>query len=452
MSINDLWNSCLSELQKRLGPQEFNTWIRPLQCVETDTGEVTLLAPNRFVLDWVTEKYYDVIVTVLASLSASSPTLSIQLGSSREKAAVKSRRGQLSPAKPKPVPGSGVNFNGGVHNLDEKLSFDNFIEGKSNQLCRAAALQISNGDHTVYNPLLIYGGVGLGKTHIMHACGLRIKQRKPDRKVVYLHAERFVADMVSSLQHNRMDRFKNYYRSADVLLIDDIQFFAGKERSQEEFFHIFNGLLDGRNQVTLTCDRYPKDIKGLEDRLISRFGWGLSVAVEPPELETRIAILKSKTALSGKSLPEDVAFYIAKHIHSNIRELEGALRRVEAYANFTNANITLEIAKEALKDILAAQSRMITVDSIQKVVAEYFRIKISDLHSKSRKRVITRPRQIAMCLSKELTNCSLPEIGAAFGGRDHTTVIHACDRVNDLRNSDTNLAEDYQLLVRTLTA
>jgi chromosomal replication initiator protein len=451
MSTDDLWNSCLLELQQRLGSQEFNTWIRPLQNVEADEGNVTLLAPNRFVLDWVNDKYYHDIEAVLANLSGQQTKLTIKLGSSRGKPASRSPLKKTA-LKRLTAKKDDIKFNDVSHKLDENLSFDNFIEGKSNQLCRAAALQISNGDETVYNPLLIYGGVGLGKTHIMHACGLRIKQRQPDRKVVYLHAERFVADMVSSLQHNRMDRFKNYYRSADVLLIDDIQFFAGKERSQEEFFHIFNSLLDGRNQVILTCDRYPKDIKGLEDRLISRFGWGLSVAVEPPELETRIAIVNSKSILSGQNLPDDVAFYIAKNIHSNVRELEGALRRVEAYANFTNNPISLELTREALKDILAAQSRTITVESIQKVVAEYFRIKISDLHSKSRKRVITRPRQIAMCLSKELTSCSLPEIGSAFGGRDHTTVIHACERVNDLKNSDANLAEDYQLLVRTLSA
>lgn len=447
-----MWNSCLLELQQRLGSQEFNTWIRPLQNIKAKDGCVTLLAPNRFVLDWVNEKYYRDILSVLASQSGKQPTLSIKLGTNQAENPGNRRVRKNSPDTATKQFAAGIAVNSESSRLDTKLSFDNFIEGKSNQLCRAAALQISNADQTVYNPLLIYGGVGLGKTHIMHACGLRIKQLRPDRKVIYLHAERFVADMVSSLQHNRMDRFKNYYRSADVLLIDDIQFFAGKERSQEEFFHIFNGLLDGRNQVVLTCDRYPKDIKGLEDRLISRFGWGLSVAVEPPELETRIAILKSKSALSGKTLPEDVAFFIAKHIHSNVRELEGALRRVEAYSNFTNSSVSLDLTKEALKDILAAQSRMVTIDNIQKAVAEYFKVKISDLHSKSRKRVITRPRQIAMCLSKELTNCSLPEIGKAFGGRDHTTVIHACERINDLKNSDNNLAEDYQLLVRTLTA
>ncbi len=452
MGINGLWNSCLQELQQRLGSQEFNTWIRPLQHVDSAENNITLLAPNRFVLDWVTEKYYQDIQSVLTLLSDQQTTLTIKLGSSRAHQAPPTRKKKSAGAKIKSAPLPADNFAGRGHRLDESLSFDNFIEGKSNQLCRAAALQVSSAKQSVYNPLLIYGGVGLGKTHIMHACGLRIKQHFPDRKVIYLHAERFVADMVSSLQHNRMDKFKNYYRSADVLLIDDIQFFAGKERSQEEFFHIFNGLLDGRNQVILTCDRYPKDIKGLEDRLISRFGWGLSVAVEPPDLETRIAILKNKFLLSGNNLPDDVAFYIAKHIHSNVRELEGALRRVEAYANFTHAEITLELSREALKDILAAQSRTVTIDSIQKTVAEYFKIKLADLHSKSRKRVITRPRQIAMCLSKELTNSSLPEIGSAFGGRDHTTVIHACDRVTDLKNSDTNLAEDYQLLVRTLTA
>ncbi|MBL4623494.1 MAG: chromosomal replication initiator protein DnaA [Immundisolibacteraceae bacterium] len=444
-----LWNSCLLKLQQRLGSQEFNTWIRPLQIIE-ETGEnIILLAPNRFVLDWVNEKYVADIQAVLNSITNQQPKLTIKVGSSIQPSKVIKKPELKTARASKPAI---AELEGGSSKLDRNLSFDNFIAGKSNQLCRAAALQISESDETVYNPLLIYGGVGLGKTHIMHACGLRIKQRNPDRKVVYLHAERFVADMVSSLQHNRMDRFKNYYRSADVLLIDDIQFFAGKERSQEEFFHIFNGLLDGRNQVILSCDRYPKDIKGLQDRLTSRFGWGLSVVVEPPELETRVAIINSKAQLSGQNLPAEVAFFIAKKIHSNVRELEGALRRVEAFSNFTRADITLDLAKEALKDILAAQSRMVTVDNIQKVVAEYFKIKVSDLHSKSRKRVITRPRQIAMSLSKELTNSSLPQIGSAFGGRDHTTVIHACERIHDLRQSDNSLAEDYQLLVRTLSA
>jgi len=447
-----LWNSCLLKLQQRLGAQEFNTWIRPLQVIEESGDNIVLLAPNRFVLDWVNDKYHADIQAVLSTVTNLDPKLIIKVGSSAKPKGLansikKAPNNIARRAKP-----AIEELNGGTNKLDQNLSFDNFIAGKSNQLCRAAALQISESDETVYNPLLIYGGVGLGKTHIMHACGLRIKQRNPSRKVVYLHAERFVADMVSSLQHNRMDRFKNYYRSADVLLIDDIQFFAGKERSQEEFFHIFNGLLDGRNQVILSCDRYPKDIKGLQDRLISRFGWGLSVVVEPPELETRVAILNSKAQLSGRELPAEVAFFIAKQIHSNVRELEGALRRVEAFSNFTRAEISLDLTKEALKDILAAQSRMVTVDNIQKVVAEYFKIKVSDLHSKSRKRVITRPRQIAMSLSKELTNCSLPQIGSAFGGRDHTTVIHACERIQDLRQSDTSLAEDYQLLVRTLTA
>ena len=446
---NGLWNSCLPKLQQRLGSQEFNTWIRPLQIIEENGENIVLLAPNRFVLDWVNDKYFADIETVLATVTNQQPKLIIKVGSNIRPAKSVKKPKLKAPQGSKPLV---TELEGGSNKLDQNLSFDNFIAGKSNQLCRAAALQISESDKTVYNPLLIYGGVGLGKTHIMHACGLRIKQRNPGRKVVYLHAERFVADMVSSLQHNRMDRFKNYYRSADVLLIDDIQFFAGKERSQEEFFHIFNGLLDGRNQVILSCDRYPKDIKGLQDRLTSRFGWGLSVVVEPPELETRVAIINSKALLSGQNLPAEVSFFIAKKIHSNVRELEGALRRVEAFSNFTRSPITLELTKEALKDILAAQSRMVTVDNIQKVVAEYFKIKVSDLHSKSRKRVITRPRQIAMSLSKELTNSSLPQIGSAFGGRDHTTVIHACERIQDLCKSDNSLAEDYQLLVRTLSA
>ncbi len=449
-----MWDSCLNKLQERLSSQEFNTWIRPLQMIEESETRVTLLAPNRFVLDWVNDKYHADIKAVLATLAQPQTELLIRVGTAAN--ATKRPHSAANGRKTKPKPASSgktkSSFAAAGAALDRNLSFENFIEGKSNQLCRAAAIQVSNNEDTVYNPLLIYGGVGLGKTHLMHACGLRIKQHQPDKKVIYLHAERFVADMVSSLQHNRMALFKEYYRSTDVLLIDDVQFFAGKERSQEEFFHIFNGLLDGRNQVILTCDRYPKDVDGLQDRLISRFGWGLSVAVEPPDLETRVAILNSKVNQTGKSLPEEVAFFIARKIHSNVRELEGALRRVEAYANFTDSPITLELVKEALKDILAAQNRQVSIDNIQKVVAEHFKIRISDLHSKSRKRSVARPRQIAMALSKELTNSSLPQIGKAFGGRDHTTVIHACERIEELKNNDPGLAEDYQLLIRTLTA
>jgi chromosomal replication initiator protein len=335
--------------------------------------------------------------------------------------------------------------------LNGNFTFDKFVEGKSNQLGRAAALQVASNPGRAYNPLFIYGGVGLGKTHLMHAVGNAILQRDPAAKVAYVHSERFVGDMVRGLQHNTIADFKRSYRSLDALLIDDIQFFAGKERSQEEFFHTFNVLLEGQRQIILTCDRYPKEVSGLEERLKSRFGWGLTVAIEPPELETSVAILMSKAAAEGHIIPEEVAFFIAQRIRSNVRELEGVLRRVIANSQFTGQPITLDFTKEALRDLLALQDRLVTIDNIQKTVAEYFKMRVADLHSKRRNRSITRPRQIAMALAKELTNHSLPEIGDAFGGRDHTTVLHACRRVALLRETETRIAEDYGNLLRTLT-
>jgi chromosomal replication initiator protein len=335
--------------------------------------------------------------------------------------------------------------------LNRAFTFDSFVEGKSNQLARAAAFQVAQNPGTAYNPLFIYGGVGLGKTHLMHAIGNEILRRDPAAKIAYVHSERFVSDMVRGLQHNTIAEFKRSYRSLDALLIDDIQFFAGKDRSQEEFFHTFNALLEGQRQIILTCDRYPKEVTGLEERLKSRFGWGLTVAIEQPELETSVAILMSKAAAEGEVLPQEVAFFIAQRIRSNVRELEGALRRVLANSRFTGAPITLEFAKDALRDVLALQDKLVTIENIQKTVAEYFKIRVADLLSKRRSRSIARPRQIAMALAKELTTHSLPEIGDAFGGRDHTTVLHACRRVKELREIETRVAEDYNNLLRTLT-
>jgi chromosomal replication initiator protein len=339
--------------------------------------------------------------------------------------------------------------------LESRLSpsfvFETFVEGKSNQLARAAATQVAENPGTSYNPLFIYGGVGLGKTHLMHAVGNAMLQRKPTARVAYVHSERFVGDMVRGLQHNTISEFKRTYRSLDALLIDDIQFFAGKERSQEEFFHTFNALLEGHRQIVLTCDRYPKEVNGLEERLKSRFGWGLTVAIEPPELETSVAILMSKGQAEGVELPEEVAFFIAKRIRSNVRELEGALRRVIANSRFTGQPINLEFAKEALRDLLALQARLVSIENIQKTVADYFKIRVGDLLSKRRSRSIARPRQFAMTLAKELTNHSLPEIGDAFGGRDHTTVLHGCRRIAELRQSDERIDNDYLNLLRTLT-
>jgi chromosomal replication initiator protein len=338
------------------------------------------------------------------------------------------------------------------HNINRSFSFDNFVEGKSNQLARAASMQVAENPGRAYNPLFIYGGVGLGKTHLMYAVGNAILAARPNARVIYLHSERFVADMIKALQHNSIADFKRYYRSVDALLIDDIQFFANKDRSQEEFFHTFNALLEGQQQIILSCDRYPKEVDGLEDRLKSRFGWGLTVAIEPPELETRVAILQRKAEAAGIMLPSDVAFFVAKRIRSNVRELEGALRRIIASAQFSGRAITLDFTKEALRDLLALQDKLVTLDNIQKTVAQYYKIRVADLLSSRRSRSITRPRQLAMFLSKEFTSHSLPEIGDAFGGRDHTTVLHACKKIKELRETDARMEEDYTNLVRLLTS
>ena len=346
-----------------------------------------------------------------------------------------------------PAPKSGYKSN-----IKENYTFDSFVEGKSNQLAKAAATQVADNPGSAFNPVFIYGGTGLGKTHLLHAVGNGIMANKPDAKIVYMHSERFVQDMVKALQNNAIEEFKRYYRSVDALMIDDIQFFANKERSQEEFFHTFNALLEGNQQIILTSDRYPKEIEGVEDRLKSRFGWGLTIAIEPPELETRVAILMKKAQQSKINLPHEVAFFIAKKLRSNVRELEGALNRVIANANFTGRPISIDFVKEALRDLLALQDKLVTIDNIQRTVAEYYRIRVSDLLSKRRSRSIARPRQVAMALSKELTNHSLPEIGDAFGGRDHTTVLHACRKIKSLRDESHEIKEDYQNLIRTLSS
>jgi chromosomal replication initiator protein len=446
-----LWQQCLVRLESELPEQQFNTWIRPLHAVEEGRG-LKLLAPNRFVLDWVKSNYIANIQETVDTLCQDEDRkVELEVGSARaaEESVGTSGNGNAEPRvhmtrrRDKGVPQKS--------NLNPGFTFDNFVEGKSNQLARAASLQIAENPGEAYNPLFIYGGVGLGKTHLMQAVGNTIVANRPGARVVYLHSERFVADMVKALQHNAMNEFKRHYRSVDALLIDDIQFFAGKERSQEEFFHTFNALLEGQSQIILTCDRYPKEIKGLEERLKSRFGWGLTVAIEPPELETRVAILVNKAAQAHVDLPGDVAFFIAKRINSNVRELEGALKRVVASARFTGRSIDIKFTKEALRDLLALQDKLVSIDNIQKTVAEYYKIRVADLHSARRTRSITRPRQIAMSLAKELTNHSLPEIGSEFGGRDHTTVLHACRKVNELKESDMRIAEDYSNLWRILT-
>ncbi|MDO6687902.1 MULTISPECIES: chromosomal replication initiator protein DnaA [unclassified Agarivorans] len=463
-----LWQQILVRLQDELPATEFSMWIRPLQ-VEQDAELLVLYAPNRFVLDWVKDKYLIRVNALLEEFCGSDkPSLRFEVGS---KPASVTRTATVK-SEPAPTGVSNVYVNNNDsgkswdkepavksaleanhrNNINATYQFDNFVEGKSNQLARAAATQVANNPGGAYNPLFLYGGTGLGKTHLLHAVGNGIIANKKNAKVVYMHSERFVQDMVKALQNNAIEDFKRYYRSVDALLIDDIQFFANKERSQEEFFHTFNALLEGNQQIILTSDRYPKEIDGVEDRLKSRFGWGLTVAIEPPELETRVAILMTKANENNIRLPDEVAFFIAKRLRSNVRELEGALNRVIANANFTGRAITIDFVREALRDLLALQEKLVTIDNIQKTVAEYYKIKVADLLSKRRSRSVARPRQLAMALAKELTNHSLPEIGDAFGGRDHTTVLHACRKIAQLKEESHDIKEDYQNLIRTLSS
>ncbi len=504
-----VWEKCVNCLQEELPSQQFNTWIKPLKAEHRqapDAGDLCLYAPNRFVKEWVNDKFLERISELVSEVSTAGDcrvVLEIGLPKRSNGAAVDhlmragsdplrppaveaSRRletvnnqstgiisqGHLSSAvgsdqqrdaqqeprragfRSTPAASRQVEVEGAIRHqnyLVDHYTFDNFVEGKSNQLALAAAGQVAENPGGSYNPLFLYGGVGLGKTHLMHAVGNALLRRNPEAKVVYLHSERFVADMVKALQLNAINDFKRYYRSVDALLIDDIQFFAGKERSQEEFFHTFNALLEGGQQMILTCDRYPKEIEGLEERLKSRFGWGLTVAVEPPELETRVAILMKKATQARIELPPDAAFFIAQRIRSNVRELEGALKRVIASAHFTSKPIDVDLIKDSLKDLLALQDKQVSLDNIQRTVAEYYKIKVSDLMSKRRSRSVARPRQVAMALAKELTNHSLPEIGDSFGGRDHTTVLHACRKIRELRETDSDIREDYKNLLRSLT-
>lgn len=437
--MSSIWDNCLSKLENEISSSDFSTWIRPLQAIESD-GQIKLLAPNRFVLDWVKQHHFAKIEETIHEFSNGALNLILEIGSKKSAAPA-----AATIAKPAETKKASPNF------LNKAFTFDNFVEGKSNQLAKAASIQVSENIGKAYNPLLIYGSSGLGKTHMMHAIGNAVLQKNPSATIVYLHSEKFVQDMVKALQQNSINTFKEYYRGVDVLLIDDIQFFAGKERSQEEFFHTFNTLLEKKHQVVLTCDKYPKEIIGLEDRLKSRFGWGLPVSIEPPDMETRAAILMKKAHLANVDLPQEVAFFIAKRIPSNVRDLEGALRRVIANAQFTGREITTEFTKEALHDLISLQDKLVNIDNIQKTVAEYFKIRVADLSSKNRRQSITRPRQMAMCLARELTSHSFPEIGEAFGGRDHTTVMNACKRISELKEADTKVAEDYSNLLRTLS-
>jgi len=437
---NTLWDHCLNALKADISEQNYNTWIKPLYVIEDEKGpSLTLLAPNKFVVNWVQKNYLEQIKAAAEKKLRTKTTVAISVGGEKQQQAKHPKRNNV--------------FNSAVVGspLNTSYTFDNFVAGKSNQLAHAAAMQITENPGTSYNPFFIYGGVGLGKTHLMQAVGNKIKNHSSKTKVAYIHSERFVGEMVSALQHNTINSFKSSYRSLDVLLIDDIQFFAGKERSQEEFFHTFNVLLELNKQIIITSDRFPKEIRGLEDRLKSRFGWGLTVSIDPPELETCVAILKVKSELEGFDLPEDVAFFVASKIRSNVRELEGALRKIIASSTFTKQEPTIELAKESLRDLLAIQAKQITIENIQKTVAEYYNIRVSDLLSKRRNRSITRPRQIAMSITKELTSHSLPEIGDAFGGRDHTTVIHANKKVSLLKEEDSRFIEDCENIHRLLT-
>lgn len=450
-----LWDRCLSQLETELSDQQLNTWIRPLQA-QLDNEQLNILAPNRFVLDMVQSSFFTRIQEIATALSEPTPVLvKLVIGTGLLANAPGIPKNQLGQApahsqvaKPHVVkPETEYNSN-----LKPQFSFNTLVEGKSNQLGRAAALQIGTSPGTAYNPYLIYGASGLGKTHLMQAIGNEIVANKPDAKVKYINSERYVADMVSALQHGKMNDFKSFYRGLDALLIDDVQFFAGKDQTQEEFFHNFNALFEGNQQIVLTCDRYPKEVNGLEERLKTRFGWGLSVAIEPPELEMRVAILNSKAEQSGVILPSEVSFFIAKRIRSNVRELEGALKRVIANSQLIGKPITLEFAREALADLLAVQAKTVTIENIQKTVAEYYKIRLADMSGKSRSRSIARPRQLAMALAKDLTSKSLPEIGQSFGGRDHTTVLHACRKIAELKESDDGITEDYSNLLRTLSS
>ncbi|MBE2893890.1 chromosomal replication initiator protein DnaA [Spirabiliibacterium falconis] len=443
----DLWQDCLSQLQDKVSSNDFSTWLKPLQAdVQHDT--LLLYAPNKFIVQWVQDKFYSLIIDIITELTQSAVCkIKFVLGNKPQASKPSSELPPQPMVASKPVE---EQYRSG---LNSKQTFDNFVEGKSNQMARAVAQKVAdNPGEANANPLYLYGGTGLGKTHLLHAIGNEILARNPQAKVVYMHSERFVQEMVKALRNDKMDHFKRFYRSLDALLIDDIQFFSNKEGSQEEFFHTFNALFERNHQIILTSDRYPREIEKIEDRLRSRFGWGLSIAIEPPDLETRVAILMKKAEESRLSLPEEVAFFIGQKLRTNVRELEGALNRVAAYAQFTGKPITIDFVREALKDMLALQDKMVTIENIQKTVAEYYKIKVSDLTSKRKFRSIARPRQLAMALCKELTNRSLPEIGKSFGDRDHTTVLHACRKIEELREKDNNIQEDFSNLIRTLSA
>lgn len=445
------WSTCLSTFERELSAQQFNTWIKPLRLEGDDEG-LQVLAPNRFAIQFVKDRFLTRIEDLAQEYFGKATLITLALGTAQE---AKPTSAGDAPAKPavagiKATPLKQMGASHETTRLIPTYTFDNLVTGKANQLARAAAMQIAENPGVAYNPLFVYGGSGLGKTHLVHAIGNLVHQQNPQAKIRYIHAERYVSDVVRAYQHKAFDEFKRYYHSLDLLLIDDIQFISGKTRTQEEFFYAFNALIESHKQIVITSDTFPKEIKDMDDRLVSRFGWGLTVAIEPPELEMRVAILLRKAELENFKLDDNVAFFIARSIRSNVRELEGALKRVLAYSRFTGNAITLDLVKEALKDMLAVENRLVSVENIQKVVADFYKIKVADMHSKKRTRNIARPRQVAMALAKELTQMSLPAIGEAFGGRDHTTVLHACRTIADLREADMQIKHDFQVLMQMI--
>ncbi|MDP1673413.1 MAG: chromosomal replication initiator protein DnaA [Burkholderiales bacterium] len=445
--MNDFWQHCLAFFSKELGQQQFVTWIQPLQC-SISGSIVTVTAPNRFVQRWVKDRFHATILDIARQRLGNDTSVELLISEKATIAGPISSAGQAEAGIIRPTTAAPVVRD--VSRLNPAFTFDTFVTGKANDLARAAARQVAEKPGSAYNPLFVYGGVGLGKTHLIHAIGNHLRTRAPESKIRYIHAEQYVSDVVRAYQHKAFDDFKRYYHSLDLLLIDDIQFFSGKNRTQEEFFYAFNALVEAHKQVIITCDTFPREISGMESRLISRFGWGLTVAVEPPELEMRVAILLKKAEADGLELEENVAFFIAKHIQSNIRELEGALKRVLAYSRFTGQPIDVDLAREALRDILASQSRQVSIENIQRTVADYYKIKVSEMYSKKRTRNVARPRQVAMALAKELTQMSLPDIGEAFGGRDHTTVLHACRKIAQLRDTSNEMTSDIASLLKVL--
>jgi chromosomal replication initiator protein len=442
--MNSFWRSCLACFEKELPPQQYKTWIKPLQ-FQADGDRLTLVAPNRFVLQWIRDRFLARIEQLAGEHFKRVVAVQLTIADKEQAEAPPPQAKQAAAAQGGAKPTSRE-----VSRLNPTFTFGTFVTGKANELARAAATQVAERPGAAYNPLFVYGGVGLGKTHLVQAIGNRLREQVPETKIRYIHAEQYVSDVVRAYQHKAFDDFKRYYHSLDLLLIDDIQFFGGKSRTQEEFFYAFNALIEAHKQVVITCDTYPKEIAGIENRLISRFGWGLTVAVEPPELEMRVAILLKKAEAEGVKLEEAVAFFLAKHIQSNVRELEGGLKRILAYSRFSGRDISLELCREALRDLLAIQHRQVSIENIQRIVADYYKIKVSEMYSKKRSRNVARPRQIAMALAKELTQLSLPDIGEAFGGRDHTTVLHACRKVALLKSTSTELTRDFNSLLNVL--